>query len=123
MPPEAVRVHRVVAKDRLAVKPAEHPHPARWVGGRYAVGHAQSRSLGGPYRKSPRPILESVEGATYGPGHQTVINTPAGEWWMMYHAWDAVVIGRWPCFLSPHVVSPCSMKMLFMSKNMLRHTI
>lgn len=66
------------------------PYEGTKAGGRYAVGHAASRSLKGPYKKSPRPILESVEGALYGPGHQTVINTDDGQWWMMYHAWDAV---------------------------------
>ena len=54
------------------------------------MGHALSRSLQGPYTKSSRPILESVEGATYGPGHQCVIPTPDGQWWLMYHAWDNV---------------------------------
>ena len=66
------------------------PYEGTKVGGRYAVGHALSRSLKGPYTKSPQPILESVEGATYGPGHQCLIQTPEGGWWMMYHAWDAV---------------------------------
>ena len=66
------------------------PYEGTKVGGRYAVGHATSKALKGPYTKSPRPILESVEGATYGPGHQTVINTPDGGWWLMYHAWDNV---------------------------------
>ena len=66
------------------------PYEGTKVGGRYAVGHATAKALKGPYTKSPKPILESVEGATYGPGHQCIIHTPDGGWWMMYHAWDAV---------------------------------
>ncbi len=66
------------------------PYEGTKRSGRYSVGHASSKSLKGPYVKSPGPILESVEGATYGPGHQCLISTPDGTWWMLYHAWDAV---------------------------------
>jgi beta-xylosidase len=56
---------------------------------RYCVGHAVSRKLTGPYVKSVRPLLETVEGEVYGPGHQCLLRTPNGETWMLYHAWDA----------------------------------
>ncbi len=66
------------------------PYEGTKRSGRYSVGHASSKSLKGPYLKSPGPILESVEGATYGPGHQCLVSSSDGTWWMMYHAWDAV---------------------------------
>ena len=59
-------------------------------GPRYAVGHASARSLLGPYTKTPAPILASVEGKVYGPGHQCVVTAPDGSDWLLYHGWDAV---------------------------------
>lgn len=55
---------------------------------RYAVGHAVARSLRGPYQKASRPLLETVEGRVYGPGHQCVVRLPDGAMWMVYHGWD-----------------------------------
>lgn len=55
---------------------------------RYAVGVARSRSVTGPYAKAAGPILTSNH-AFAGPGHGSVIRTPAGEWWHLYHAWHA----------------------------------
>ena len=66
------------------------PYEGTKQSGRYSVGHAQAKSLKGPYLKSPQPILKSVEGDTYGPGHQCLVQTPDGAWWMLYHAWDNV---------------------------------
>jgi beta-xylosidase len=56
---------------------------------RYAVGHAAARSLEGPYLKAAEPVLKTVEGQVYGPGHQCVVQTPDGSWWMLYHGWNA----------------------------------
>lgn len=55
----------------------------------YAVCHATSRSLRGPYVKSPEPLLKTVPGSVYGPGHQCLITLPGGEMWMAYHGWDS----------------------------------
>ena len=66
------------------------PYEGTKRSGRYSVGHAQAKALKGPYTKSAKPILESVEGATYGPGHQCLVQTPDQSWWMLYHAWDNV---------------------------------
>lgn len=55
----------------------------------YAVCHAVARALLGPYLKSPEPILKGVPEQVYGPGHQSLVSTPGGEIWMLYHAWDA----------------------------------
>jgi beta-xylosidase len=54
----------------------------------YSVYHAKARSLRGPYVKDEESLLATVPNQTYGPGHQTVITTPAGETWMVYHGWD-----------------------------------
>jgi beta-xylosidase len=54
----------------------------------YAVCHAQSRSLNGPYVKSQGPILATVPGKVYGPGHQCIVTLPNGRMWMAYHGWD-----------------------------------
>ncbi|GIW88479.1 MAG: glycosyl hydrolase [Isosphaeraceae bacterium] len=56
---------------------------------RYAVRHAVSESLLGPYRKSPRPLLAGREGGVYGPGHQCVVELADGTSWMLYHGWSA----------------------------------
>jgi len=55
----------------------------------YAVYRAFSRSLTGPYVKDPRPVLQTVSGSVYGPGHQCIHALPGGEHWMVYHGWDA----------------------------------
>jgi xylan 1,4-beta-xylosidase len=53
---------------------------------RYAVGVARSRNLLGPYVKAPRnPILAS-NSAWRCPGHTTVTQDAAGQWWMLHHA-------------------------------------
>jgi beta-xylosidase len=59
---------------------------------RYAVGYATSRQLFGPYADAAEnPILLSRETAA-GPGGQTIVKV--GEaWWILYHAWDAKVVG------------------------------
>lgn len=54
----------------------------------YAVTHAVSKSLRGPYVKDEKPLLGTVPGTVYGPGHQAVIRLKNGDWWMLYHAWD-----------------------------------
>jgi len=54
----------------------------------YAVCRAHSRSLKGPYLKAAEPILATVPGRVYGPGHQCIITLPNGRMWMAYHAWD-----------------------------------
>jgi beta-xylosidase len=55
---------------------------------RYAVCHAKARALRGPYVKDPAPLLQTVEGKVYGPGHQAIIAVPGAGMWMVYHAWD-----------------------------------
>jgi beta-xylosidase len=52
----------------------------------YAVGVASAPSPLGPYTKNQRPILVT-DGAWAGPGHCAVVETPAGDSYMVYHSW------------------------------------
>jgi beta-xylosidase len=54
----------------------------------YAVGHAVADRLEGPYVKSPEPILRTVPGRVYGPGHQSLVRDSDGRDWLLYHGWD-----------------------------------
>ena len=54
----------------------------------YALGVARATSPLGPYTKGAGPIV--VTNATWvGPGHGSLIDTPAGDSYMVYHAWAA----------------------------------
>lgn len=55
----------------------------------YRVRTAVSDSILGPYKKTYKSMVESVEGKTYSPGHQTIFQLKSGEWWMAYHGWNA----------------------------------
>ena len=64
----------------------------------YAVGVARASSPLGPFTKAAAPIL-TTGGAWVGPGHCAVVDTPAGDTAMVYHAWkqgcvDAAGCGR-----------------------------
>jgi beta-xylosidase len=52
----------------------------------YAVGVASAPSPLGPYTKAGAPILATNAGWV-GPGHCSVVDTPAGDTAMVYHAW------------------------------------
>jgi beta-xylosidase len=54
----------------------------------YAVGVASASAPLGPYQKAGAPILAS-NAAWIGPGHCSVIDTPAGDTYIAYHAWQA----------------------------------
>jgi beta-xylosidase len=55
----------------------------------YAVGFATADRLLGPYTKHPEPILQTAPDQVYGPGHQCVVQTKNGDWWMLYHGWNS----------------------------------
>ena len=59
-----------------------------YYNGTYAVGVARASSPLGPYQKAGAPILKT-SAAWVGPGHCSVIDTPAGNSYMVYHAWQA----------------------------------
>jgi beta-xylosidase len=52
----------------------------------YAVGVAGAPSPLGPFAKAPGPIV-ATGGAWVGPGHCAVVDTPAGDTALVYHAW------------------------------------
>lgn len=54
----------------------------------YMVEYAVSSKLLGPYTRAAKPLLQSVQGSVYGPGHQCVLTLPNGDMWMFYHGWD-----------------------------------
>ena len=62
-------------------------------GEHYAVGYAVASSPLGPYHKpTDVPLLATgsrAAGAISGPGGQTILPSPDGRTWLVYHAWDA----------------------------------
>ena len=59
----------------------------------YAVGVARAKSPLGPYEKAGPPIVKT-NASWIGPGHNSVVETPAGESVMVYHAWPPAHTGR-----------------------------
>lgn len=59
----------------------------------YAIGVAHSGGALGPFTKSGAPIV-STGGAWAGPGHCSVVDTPAGDTYVVYHAWEAGHVGN-----------------------------
>jgi beta-xylosidase len=54
----------------------------------YAMGVARSKGLYGPWRRLKRnPILDSSD-RWLCPGHGTLVQSPDGRWWMLYHAYS-----------------------------------
>ncbi|MET0423792.1 MAG: glycoside hydrolase family 43 protein [Actinoplanes sp.] len=59
----------------------------------YALGYATCEGPLGPCRKAAEnPILRSSPAAA-GPGHGFLVTTPAGESWLLYHAWPPSAVG------------------------------
>lgn len=59
----------------------------------YAVGYATCDTPLGPCRDAPEnPILAGSERAA-GPGHSYLVTTPAGQTWLLYHAWPPDAVG------------------------------
>jgi arabinan endo-1,5-alpha-L-arabinosidase len=61
----------------------------------YAVGVAQGPSPMGPFTKATGPILVTG-GAWAGPGHCSVVDTPSGDTYMVFAAWEASAINASP---------------------------
>lgn len=61
----------------------------------YAIGVARAASPLGPFTKAGPPILVTG-GAWAGPGHCSVVDTPAGDTTIVYHAWKAGAVGAAP---------------------------
>jgi len=61
----------------------------------YAVGAARATSPLGPFTKASVPIL-ATHGAWAGPGHCSVVDTPAGSTAIVYHAWKSNAVNTAP---------------------------
>jgi arabinan endo-1,5-alpha-L-arabinosidase len=57
-----------------------------YANGTYAVGVARASSPLGPFTKAAAPIVVT-NGTWVGPGHCSVVDTPSGDAYMIYHAW------------------------------------
>lgn len=55
-----------------------------WTGPNYAVAYAVSRSPFGPFERVGK-ILQQDPAVATGAGHHSVIQTPAGQWFIVYH--------------------------------------
>ena len=60
----------------------------------YALGVASASSPMGPFTEEGAPIV-STGGSWVGPGHCSVVTTPAGDTYVVYHAW------KWGCVNQP----------------------
>jgi arabinan endo-1,5-alpha-L-arabinosidase len=61
----------------------------------YAIGVASAPSPLGPFTKAGAPILVTG-GGWAGPGHCSVLDTPAGDTVVVYHAWEASAVNGAP---------------------------
>jgi GH43 family beta-xylosidase len=62
----------------------------------YAVGVASAGSPVGPFAKAPAPVVVTG-GAWVGPGHCSVVDTPAGDTAIVYHAWKQGCVNTAGC--------------------------
>jgi beta-xylosidase len=61
---------------------------------RYALGVARARSLYGPWRRyKHNPVLKSDK-QWICPGHGSLLQTPSGHWWLLYHGYRASASDR-----------------------------
>ena len=70
----------------------------RWENDTYGVDYAVADHVLGPYSDSgnesgPR-VLRTIPGSLIGPGHNSIVSTPDGEDWIVYHAWDPGMTAR-----------------------------
>jgi beta-xylosidase len=64
-----------------------------WQNDTYGVDYAVADEVTGPFTASnseegPK-ILRSIPGQLVGPGHNSIVSTPEGNDYLVYHAWDA----------------------------------
>jgi len=59
-----------------------------WDSAGYGVGYASCTGPLGPCATpDAAPVLHS-DGRRLGPGGESLVEDPSGQWWMAYHAWD-----------------------------------
>ncbi len=68
-----------------------------WERDNYGVSYVVADHPLGPYRapaRASRPVLQSIPGVVIGPGHCSFTESPAGEEFIVYHAWDPAMTAR-----------------------------
>ncbi len=63
-----------------------------WLSESYHVAWASAPHPLGPWTEPPavaRRLLATVPGHVRGPGHNSIVTTPAGTDMLVYHAWNA----------------------------------
>jgi arabinan endo-1,5-alpha-L-arabinosidase len=70
-----------------------------WQEPTYGVACAVADHPLGPYREpvSGPSVLQTVPGRVLGPGHNSIVEGPDGEDWIVYHAWDPARTARRMC--------------------------
>jgi len=70
-----------------------------WEEPSYGVSYAVADHPLGPFEEpaSGPVVLQTVPGRVLGPGHNTIVEGPGGEDWIVYHAWDAGRTARRMC--------------------------
>lgn len=68
----------------------------------YAIGHASSKSLFGPFTKSSGPLLStaSLGNRVIGPGGQDLFEKTPGHWEIFFHGWNVSKSARYMYSLS-----------------------
>jgi len=68
-----------------------------WLNESYAVSWASAPTPLGPWTEpigDKARLLATVPGHVRGPGHNSIVTTPAGTDMLVYHAWDAAALRR-----------------------------
>lgn len=71
-----------------------------WTGPTYGVSWAVADAPLGPFTPAPMDgpaLLRTVPGKVIGPGHNSVVTTPDGVDYLVYHAWDPAHTARRMC--------------------------
>ena len=70
-----------------------------WQNDGYGVAYAGADHPLGPWSEPPETprLLSTVPGKVIGPGHNSVVTTPAGADVIVYHAWDPELTARRMC--------------------------
>jgi beta-xylosidase len=71
-----------------------------WTDATYGVSFAVADSPLGPFREERvdmPALLRTIPGVVVGPGHNSVVEGPDGDDWIVYHAWDPAMTARRLC--------------------------
>jgi GH43 family beta-xylosidase len=73
-----------------------------WERENYGISYVIADNPLGPYTRPDgvheAVVLRSIPGQVIGPGHNSFTQSPDGsEEWIVYHAWDTAMTGRYMC--------------------------